>query len=80
MEKNGLCDSQFSFIDFRRTIETKLAQLGVSKDYRAQIQSHGLSGVQNKHYDKHDYMPEKTNVLTLWENFLSNLLSTPGSS
>jgi len=74
MEKNGLCESQFSFIDFRRTIETKLAQLGVSKDYRAQIQSHGLSGVQNKHYDKHDYMPEKTNVLTLWEKFLSNLL------
>lgn len=77
MEKNGLCDDHFSFIDFRRTIETKLAQLGVSKDYRAQIQSHGLSGVQNKHYDKHDYMPEKKNVLTLWENFLSSLLATP---
>lgn len=77
METAGLCEDHFSFIDFRRTIETKLASLGVSKDYRAQIQSHGLSGVQNKHYDRHDYMAEKLSVLTLWEDFLSSLLLEP---
>ena len=63
----------FSFADFRRTIETKLASLGVSKDYRAQLQSHGLSGVQDKHYDRHDYMRQKRDVLELWEKYLSKL-------
>lgn len=77
MNRAGLCDEPFAFIDFRRTIETMLASLGVSKDHRAQIQSHGLSGVQQKHYDRHDYMTEKLSALTLWENFLNSLLSDP---
>lgn len=74
MEVDGLCTERFAFLDFRRTIETKLASLGVSKDHRAQLQSHGLGGIQNKHYDRHDYMREKRDVLTLWEQYLSSLI------
>ena len=33
---------------------------------RAQIQSHGLGGIQQRHYDRHDYMPEKRAALELW--------------
>ncbi len=73
MEADDPHQEHFQFSDFRRTIETKLASLGVSKDYRAQLQSHGLSGVQNKHYDRHDYMREKRDVLILWEKYLSAL-------
>lgn len=80
MEVDGLCTEPFVFSDFRRTIETKLASLGVSKDHRAQLQSHGLSGVQNKHYDRHDYMREKRDVLQLWEGHLSTLTDHPQSS
>ena len=48
----------FRLRNLRRTCETMLAGLGVSSDIRAQLQSHGL-GVQNRHYDRHDYAPEK---------------------
>jgi integrase len=64
----------FQYLDLRRTIETTMADLGVHKDIRAQLQSHGLSGVQEKHYDKHDYLPQKRRTLHKWEAFLSGLL------
>ena len=56
----------FSMRDLRRTAETHMAALGVSSDVRAQIQSHGLGGIQARHYDRHDYMPEKRAALKQW--------------
>ena len=44
--------------------------LGASPDLRAQIQSHGLGGIQAKHYDRHDYMAEKTAALAGWAAYL----------
>jgi integrase len=49
--------------DLRRTVETRLAAEGVSPEIRAQLQSHGLGGVQAKHYDRHDYLQEKRAAL-----------------
>lgn len=40
-----------------------MAALGVSKDIRAQVQSHGLGGIQARHYDRHEYMFEKRAAL-----------------
>ena len=57
----------FRLGDIRRTAETMLASLGFSLDLRGQLLSHGLGGVQNRHYDKHDYMPEKLKMLKAWE-------------
>ena len=56
----------FSMRDLRRTAETHMAALGISSDVRAQIQSHGLGGIQARHYDRHDYMPEKRAALSMW--------------
>ena len=56
----------FQMRDLRRTAETHMAALGVSSDVRAQIQSHGLGGIQQRHYDKHDYLPEKRAAIELW--------------
>lgn len=56
----------FQLRDLRRTAETHLAAMGVSTDVRAQLQSHGLGGIQARHYDRHDYMPEKRAALALW--------------
>jgi integrase len=54
----------FTAGDLRRTVETRLAALGVSAETRAQLQSHGLGGVQARHYDRHDYDQEKRAALT----------------
>ncbi len=47
----------------RSGIETLLASAGVSQEIRGRLQSHGISGVQARHYDGHDYLPEKLKAL-----------------
>lgn len=61
--------------DLRRTAETMLSRLGVSRDVRAQLLSHGLGGVQARHYDQHDYMHEKRAALEAWERHLLALMA-----
>lgn len=60
--------------DLRRTAETMLAAMGISKDVRAQLLSHGLGGVQGRHYDQHEYMDEKRNALQAWATHLQALV------
>lgn len=62
-EAGELENGPFTAGDLRRTVESRLGGAGVSKDVRAQLQSHGLSGVQSRHYDKHDYLAEKRAAL-----------------
>ena len=66
----------FDLRDIRRTVETMLAGLGISRDIRAQLLSHGLSGVQNQHYDRHQYMKEKRDALNIWEQHLEKILTS----
>jgi integrase len=61
---------RFDLRDIRRTCETRLAELGISKDTRAQLLSHGISGVQAKHYDRYEYITEKLAALEAWEHYL----------
>lgn len=53
----------FKAKQIRSGVETLLASHGVSKDIRGRLQSHGISGVQDKHYDGHEYLPEKRAAL-----------------
>lgn len=73
MLKNGEARSAFQMRDIRRTCETMLAAMGISREVRAQLQSHGLGGVQNRHYDRHQYMKEKLAALKAWEKKLKTL-------
>ena len=63
----------FNLRDIRRTCETMLAGMGVSRDTRAQLLSHGLSGVQAAHYDRHTYTDEKRAALVAWEQRLDDI-------
>lgn len=73
LEKNASV-KRFSAKDIRRTCETRLAELGVTKEIRAQLLSHGISGVQAKHYDRYSYLAEKQDALARWETYLHGLL------
>lgn len=66
----------FSAKRIRSGVETALAAKGVSREDRGHLQSHGISGVQSKHYDAHDYLKEKLLAL----NILYTLLSRPATS
>lgn len=79
--KAGISKQQFQFSDFRRTAETMMASLRIHKDVRAQVQSHGLGGVQDRHYDRHEYMDEKLAAITAWQGYLDSLATgTPMAS
>ena len=47
----------------RSGVETLLASARVSSEHRGRLQSHGITGVQSRHYDGHDYMEEKREAL-----------------
>lgn len=47
----------------RSGVETLLAGAGVAREVRGRLQSHGVSGVQARHYDGHDYVLEKRKAL-----------------
>lgn len=63
----------FDLRDIRRTCETMLAGMGISRDTRAHLLSHGLSGVQAAHYDRHSYFDEKRAALLAWEARLEEI-------
>lgn len=58
----------FQLKRIRSGIETLLAAKGVSREVRGHLQSHGLTGVQARHYDGHDYMPEKLGAIGILVN------------
>jgi len=64
----GIADFQTKRI--RSGVETLLASARVSTDTRGRLQSHGISGVQARHYDGHDYMDEKREALETLFNLL----------
>ncbi len=47
----------------RSGVETMLAAAKIPSDHRGRLQSHGINGVQNRHYDGHEYMDEKRGAL-----------------
>lgn len=55
----------FQLKRIRSGVETLLAGNGVSREVRGHLQSHGLTGVQARHYDGHDYMTEKRKALEI---------------
>jgi len=74
-------DAAASIPDFqakriRSGVETILAAAGISTETRGRLQSHGISGVQARHYDGHDYMDEKSRALKT----LFKLLGAPEKS
>lgn len=56
----------------RSGVETILASARISGDHRGRLQSHGVSGVQARHYDGHDYMAEKRHALETLFNLLES--------
>jgi integrase len=60
----------------RSGTETLLASAHISTEMRGRLQSHGISGVQARHYDGHDYIDEKTAALKT----LYRLLDAPDHS
>jgi integrase len=67
---------RFQMRDLRRTAETMLQGLGVEKEVRAHLLSHGRGqGVQGRHYERYDFLPEKRAALEKWARHLERIIS-----
>ena len=66
--------------DFRRTVGTNLARLGVSKDMRARLLNYddGARSVTDAVYNQHELWAEKRAALMLWEVELRRIIARCG--
>lgn len=59
----GEVDRLFTPGTIRKTVETRLQAVGVSREIRGHLGSHGLGGVQGQHYEAHEFNDEKRTAL-----------------
>lgn len=64
--------------DLRRTVETRLASMGIPKEIRDAVLNHATPGVGSKHYNRYDFAPEKRKVLDAWSGALMQILDGGG--
>lgn len=57
----------FTSHDLRRTVATRLSQLGIGRETRERVLNHKDLTVMGKHYDKYDGLREKRDALASWE-------------
>ena len=61
----------------RSGVETLLAANRISREIRGHVQSHGLMGIQARHYDGYDYMLEKRHALDVLARELTGGVAGP---
>ena len=59
--------------DLRRTVETRMAGLGVPKEIVNRVLNHA-AGPITESYDLHSYLPEKAAVLQRWADELERIV------
>lgn len=65
----------FTSHDLRRTVETRLASLGVGREVRDRVLNHRDASVSGTHYNRHDYVAEKRAALEAWASLLETIVS-----
>ena len=64
--------------DLRRTLATRLAELGVPKEDRDAVLNHTPRDVGKKHYDLYEREREKRHALNLWATTLAAIIEKRG--
>ncbi len=70
---NIFFDNRFVPRDIRRTVKTRMGEIGLSKEIRDRIANHALNDVSSKHYDRYDYLKEKREALNICSEWLESL-------
>jgi integrase len=61
--------------DFRRTVATGLAALGIPREDRLAVLAHAQDDVHATHYDKYDRLAEKRAALEKWETHVAEIVA-----
>ena len=62
--------------DIRRTVRTHLSALRIGEEVREAVLAHVRPGIKGV-YDKHQYLDEKREALTLWNARLRSIVEPP---
>jgi len=65
----------YAWKDLRRTVGTRLAELGFDETTRGRVLNHARYSVTDKHYNAHAYDAEKRGALTAWDAELQRILA-----
>ena len=79
-DADGKAIGAFTSHDVRRTVETGLARLGISREIRDRVLNHKDASVGGVHYNQHDYLHEKRAALEAWARKLEQIASGKESS
>ena len=71
-EKNKV--PNFNPRDLRRTCKTLIGKAGIDKINRDILQQHNKFDVSSVHYDRYDYMKEKSKSIEVWEKFIKRTI------
>ncbi|MDH5179494.1 MAG: tyrosine-type recombinase/integrase [Gammaproteobacteria bacterium] len=75
-DSNQLMLERFVPRDIRRTVETRMSEIGIPKEIRDRVQDHNLKrDVTDKHYNRYDYLKEKREALKTWESKLKDIMA-----
>jgi integrase len=69
-------DEDWDLHDIRRSVETRMAGLGILKEHANRVLNHA-TGPITEAYDRHTYMPEKAAALQRWADELERIVSRP---
>ena len=80
-ERDGRRMDHWTPRDLRRTVRTRLGDVGVSGHVMDCFLNHGLTAsVGGKHYDRSQHMAEKTRALAMWDSILDRALGQAEAS
>jgi integrase len=65
----------YEWIDLRRTVATRLAELGHGETTIGRVLNHAKFGVTGKHYNQHGYVDEIRGALTDWDAEMKRILA-----
>ena len=60
--------------DLRRTVATRLAELGFTTEVIDRVLNHARAGVTDKNYNKYQYLPEIRTALEAWDRAVARIL------
>lgn len=59
--------------DLRRSAASLWSQAGIQRHLKPILLGHALPGVTDRHYDRHEYLPEKRHALEKWSRWVERV-------
>jgi integrase len=73
LDKQLRFNAPWSLHDCRRSVETRLAELGIAKEIRSRLLNHDVGEIEHR-YQHHTFLQEKRQALQLWADELARIV------